>query len=247
MVPHRNRSYLSVISANTNVPSFICCAPRTVKGPHLVLSLAMEVDDDAGDKFIGESDRDALGQVISQSFECEAEDRDQPKRTSPMQTAAARRVIRGIRWILGPSEPLPTLDLPQPAASCSLSITLGNRSTSLAFDKPIHRLGRSRLFRRALIPFLLLWATANVLLIRQQYYVSTPQIISCDSSLWDDWPPDTCGLDATGCMDDLANSTFRCMGGCRDVVLGNPRWVGDEIVNKVPLIIGGGDENRIYR
>ena len=160
---------------------------------------------------------------------------------------AARRTIRKIRWILGPSKPLPTLDLPQPAASCSLSITFGHHSTSLAFDKPIHRLNRSRLFRRALIPFILLWATANVLLIRQQYYASTPPIIACDASLWDDWPPDTCGVNATGCMDDLVNATLRCMGGCRDVVLGNPRWVGDEIVNKVPLVIGGGDENRIYR
>jgi len=80
-----------------------------------------------------------------------------------------------------------------------------------------------------------------VLLIRQQYYVPGPMIIECNAGLWDNWPPDVCGVNATDCEDYLEAGTYRCMGGCLDVTLGNPRWVGGEEVNGVPYVVGGGD------
>ena len=79
-----------------------------------------------------------------------------------------------------------------------------------------------------------------MLLVRQQYYLSGPQIISCDTAGWPDWPPDACGLDGADCATELVQGDYRCMGGCKDVVLGNPRWVGGEEVDGVPLIIGSG-------
>ena len=47
----------------------------------------------------------------------------------------------------------------------------------------------------------------------------------------------------------FSNSTFdfRCPAQRSSVVLQNPRTVGDEQVNFVPLIVGGGDSNHTYR
>ncbi|WVQ86196.1 hypothetical protein IAT38_008364 [Cryptococcus sp. DSM 104549] len=164
----------------------------------------------------------------------------------PPQLRAAHRKTRAvIRRILGPSESPGELPLPQ--ASCSASVTAGKRSRST----PIDSLALQSTHPYALIPFLLLWATAFVLLIRQQYYLpSSPDIIGCSASPWDDWPPDGCEINGVDCKDDLVGLEglrFRCMGGCKDTTLGNVRWVGDEKVNGVPLLIGGGDDNHTYR
>ena len=159
-----------------------------------------------------------------------------------------RKIHRRIRWILGPGVPIPDEKLPKPTSSCSLSYTFGTHSYHLNLDSPFIRITNSFRLKWTLIPFLLLWATANIFLIRQQYYItSTPQMITCDTAVWDDWPPDVCGLNGTTCETQLVGGDYRCMGGCRDVVLGNPRWVGDQVVNKVPLVIGGGDDTHTYR
>ncbi|EIW69317.1 hypothetical protein TREMEDRAFT_30806 [Tremella mesenterica DSM 1558] len=90
-----------------------------------------------------------------------------------------------------------------------------------------------------------LWLIGFIFLIRQQYYVSNLPIVTCDTAPWNDWPVDTCGLNARECTLDwfgVGNEVgieIRCMGGCKDVVLGNERWVGDKRVNGVPLVIGG--------
>lgn len=178
----------------------------------------------------------------------DAEDHVRPLRNRRWTIrAVTRRLARRIRWLLGPSTPIPDSKLSRPTPSTSLSFTLGRKAKMLDLDPPISRLNRSLRLRRALIPFLLVWTTANILLIRQQYYLPSPDIISCTASLWDDWPSDICGLNATGCVSELVQGTYRCMGGCRHVSLGNPRWVGDTEVNNVPLVIGGEDESHTYR
>lgn len=56
-----------------------------------------------------------------------------------------------------------------------------------------------------------------------------------------------CGLDGTDCLPlEYGNSAFRCPAGC-DVILQNPRTVGDQTQEYVPLIVGGGDVNGTYR
>ncbi|OBZ78556.1 hypothetical protein A0H81_00973 [Grifola frondosa] len=46
---------------------------------------------------------------------------------------------------------------------------------------------------------------------------------------------------------DNSSFDFRCPAQCSSVVLQNPRTVGDEQVDFVPLIVGGGDVNSTYR
>ncbi|WVQ72683.1 hypothetical protein IAR50_002243 [Cryptococcus sp. DSM 104548] len=164
----------------------------------------------------------------------------------PRARLISKRLYSLVGKILGPSTPAPEeIQLPQP--SCAASVTLGNRSMSGSVDRFFLRHSSPRL----LYPFLLLWITAWILLIRQQYYIpSSPTIISCTSAPWDNWPPDTCGINGTSCLDDLTSlqgETFRCMGGCKDTTLGNERWIGGERVDGEPLIIGGGDVDGTYR
>lgn len=70
--------------------------------------------------------------------------------------------------------------------------------------------------------------------------------LDCNSAYWA--ANDACGLDGTACgpFDD-STFDFRCPAQCSLVVLANPRTVGDEQMVNVPLIVGGGDENRTYR
>jgi hypothetical protein len=57
---------------------------------------------------------------------------------------------------------------------------------------------------------------------------------------------DVCGLNGTICENQLVAGEYRCLGSCR-TGLGNPRWVGGEEVNGIPLVIGGGDDSHTYR
>ncbi|GFZ51307.1 hypothetical protein JCM24511_09067 [Saitozyma sp. JCM 24511] len=159
-----------------------------------------------------------------------------------------RRLARFFRTVLGPARPTPDDELPRPSPSISLSCVLPRTSYHFSTDPPIYTLSRRFHLRYLLVPALLLWCTANILLIRQQYFFpNSPEIADCTSALWNDWPPDTCGVNATACASELVSQNVRCLGGCAETTLGNPRWVGDVKVNGVPLLIGGGDESGVYR
>jgi len=147
-----------------------------------------------------------------------------------------------IRWLLGPAHPLPTSLLPQPSPSMSLALSTPRHSYKSAIDTKVVRFSKSWKLRYLLWPFIGVWMAGYILLIRQQWWpVGGPPIIGCTSSIWSDWPPDTCGINGTGCEGYLYGGEYRCLGGCRDVNLGNPRWVGGEEVNGVPLVVGGKD------
>lgn len=155
-----------------------------------------------------------------------------------------RPIWRRIRWLLGPAHPLPDTHFPQPVSSVSVALTTPRKSYTSPIDAKMLRFASSARLRYFLLPFLAVWMAGYILLIRQQWWPpGAPEIIGCTSAVWSDWPPDSCGVNGTGCEQYLYDGQYRCLGGCRDVTLGNPRWVGDEEVNGVPLIVGGGDDN----
>jgi hypothetical protein len=156
------------------------------------------------------------------------------KRTEP--------IWRRIRWLLGPATPIPNSMLPHPSASMTLSLSGPRSSYRSPIDVKVARFSKRFRLRYLLFPFLAVWATGYILLIRQQWWPpGSPPIIGCTASIWSDWPPDTCGINGTSCEAALYGGEYRCLGGCRDVTLGNPRWVGNEEINGVPLVVGGGD------
>lgn len=153
-----------------------------------------------------------------------------------------RPIWSRIRWLLGPAHPLPNHALPRPAASMSFALTTPRSSYTSPIDTKVERFSRRFRLKYLLLPFLAVWMAGYVLLIRQQWWPDGgPPIIGCTDSIWADWPPDTCGINGTSCESLLYGGEYRCLGGCRDVHLGNPRWVGEERVDGVPLVVGGGD------
>ncbi|WVW80655.1 hypothetical protein I302_102641 [Kwoniella bestiolae CBS 10118] len=161
-----------------------------------------------------------------------------------------RKITRSIRTLtrrlLGPSKPT-TLDLPGPSSSLTLSSTIGSKSYTYRPDSLFNRLT----IPHALYPFLLVWIGCFIILVRQQYYTpNTPEIISCNAAPWDNWPPDICGINGGNCKNDLESidtKSFRCLGGCANSKLGNPRYVGSEKVDGRALVIGGGNDEGTYR
>jgi hypothetical protein len=80
----------------------------------------------------------------------------------------------------------------------------------------------------------------------QAFITPSDSFITCTSTYW--LSNAGCGLDGQECT-PFSNSSFdfRCPAQCSSVVLENPRTVGNQQVDFVPLIVGGGDENRTYR
>lgn len=163
---------------------------------------------------------------------------------SLLRLPGVERTVDGINWILGPTERRP----PPPPTTMELTCALtgGRKRVSAPLDAMCVRASRRAKLRHFYLLYLALWAAGFVLLIRAAYYQpGSPPSVSCTASMWDDWPPDNCGLGMEECAAMLEEGTYRCPGGCQLVNLGNPRWVGNERVSKRPLVIGGGDG--VYR
>lgn len=188
-----------------------------------------------------------------------------------MLTAPRLPRIRGwLNKLLGPSTPIADDQIPNPSGGLFLSLTLPSASPSYEYQRPKNRSWSVDVDRAAypfilklrlhsywvLIPVLLLWATANVLLVREQYYSpASPLMIGCTDGLWDNWPPDACGLNGTDCAESLSafgdeaadggrQLRVRCNANCQNTPLGNPRWIGEEVINRIPYVIGGDGHYR---
>lgn len=161
-----------------------------------------------------------------------------------MHFPGVERSVDTLNWILGPRTQHP----PPPPTSLSLTCALtgGRKNVSKPVDAMFVRTTKKGKLSHFYLLYLALWATGFILLIRAAYYMpNSPDAIGCTAALWNDWPPDYCGLDMTECSAMLEEGTYRCPGGCHLVKLGNERWVGGENVNKQPLVIGGG--GGVYR
>lgn len=81
----------------------------------------------------------------------------------------------------------------------------------------------------------------------QSFLTPADSFIGCTSAYW--LAQDQCGLDGQGCAPFVTDDPFdfRCPAQCDNVILQNPRTVGDEQIGFVPLVVGGGDANQTYR
>lgn len=80
----------------------------------------------------------------------------------------------------------------------------------------------------------------------QSFLTPSDSFIGCTSTYW--LANNQCGQDGDTCG-PFGDTTFdfRCSAQCSNVILQNPRTVGDEQIAFQPLIVGGGDANRTYR
>jgi len=81
----------------------------------------------------------------------------------------------------------------------------------------------------------------------QWFQTPADSFVGCTSTYW--LANNGCGLDGVGCgvPPDFTTFDFRCPAGCQNVILQNPRTVGDQQIAFKPLIVGGGDSNHTYR
>lgn len=155
------------------------------------------------------------------------------------------RLFRFVNRVLGPHH---RVTPPPPTPGLILSATFRGKSARASLDDLVVRFSQRCRLHHLWFPYLLLWATGFVLLVRAAYYLPhAPDSLSCTFTFWPDWPPDTCGENGTRCAADLDPGIYRCPGGCENTPLGNPRWVGGESIDGVPLLIGGGDDMGTYR
>ncbi|KAI0756597.1 hypothetical protein C8Q80DRAFT_44440 [Daedaleopsis nitida] len=154
------------------------------------------------------------------------------------------RVQRVWRYVRGPR---PKVELPDPTPLLYRTFHPGRRHYTVALEPALIR------YTRPLTnPWLFVLLAAGYIIgfaffaRAQAFLTPADSFIGCTATYWA--ALDGCGLDGENCM-PFDNSTFdfRCPAQCSKVVLQNPRTVGDEQVDFVPLIVGGGDPDGTYR
>ncbi|KAI2634031.1 hypothetical protein GGS21DRAFT_519704 [Xylaria nigripes] len=158
-----------------------------------------------------------------------------------------RRTLRVIvRWLKGPQHPQdfqinPFLPAVQNAPPRLLNRLLPTKRHRVAFY----------------FAYLAAWILTFAIIYWQSHLASEiagwgePLDIGCGATFWD--KNNDCGIDGMDCR-PFTNETiaFRCPANCVSYRLLNPRAVGDQEVNYVPLIVGGPPDplnelNPIYR
>ncbi|EIM92163.1 uncharacterized protein STEHIDRAFT_136162 [Stereum hirsutum FP-91666 SS1] len=154
------------------------------------------------------------------------------------------RALQWYRWTLGPR---PKVDLPDPVPLLDRDVELKNKTITLRVESQFMRISR-RLTSPWLFLFLAVAYIIGLSFFSRANSFMTPSDswIGCTSTFW--LANDGCGLDGASCAPfDDSTVDFRCPAQCASVVLQNPRTVGNEQTEWVPLIVGGGDDNWTYR
>ncbi|CDO73206.1 hypothetical protein BN946_scf185007.g261 [Trametes cinnabarina] len=154
------------------------------------------------------------------------------------------RVRRIWLYIRGPR---PKVDLPEPTPFLSLTFYAGHKARSIALEPAWIRLTRPFTNPWLFVVLAIGYIIGFSFFARAQSFLTpADSFIGCTATYWA--ANDGCGLDGQNCGPfDNATFDFRCPAQCSSVILQNPRTVGNEQVDFVPLIVGGGDEQRTYR
>ncbi|KIJ23588.1 hypothetical protein M422DRAFT_39544, partial [Sphaerobolus stellatus SS14] len=158
---------------------------------------------------------------------------------------AYQRVSRLLLYARGPSPPR-LLDPPIPFLDLDFippKFLHGLRSRRVTLPIESWFLKKTRLLARSWL--MLLFGAAYIIalafLVRAQWFtIPAESFVGCTSTYWG--KDDACGLNGEACA-PFDNSTFdfRCPAQCSSVILLNPRTVGAEQVDFIPLVVGGGN------
>ncbi|KAI0304994.1 hypothetical protein BC826DRAFT_902599 [Russula brevipes] len=156
----------------------------------------------------------------------------------------SRRTKRFLLYVRGPR---PVVDLSEPSPWIA-TLTIRGRKYGLPLEHRLVRLTRPLSENPGIFLFLgAIYIIGLSFLVRAQSFLTPLESwVGCVSSYWN--ANAGCGLDGNACAPFTNTSfDFRCPAGCSSVDLQNPRLIGNEQVNFVPLIVGGGDANFTYR
>ncbi|KAI8981259.1 hypothetical protein BD414DRAFT_492121 [Trametes punicea] len=154
------------------------------------------------------------------------------------------RIRRVWRYIRGPR---PKVDLPEPTPFLTLTLYARGKTRSIALEPAWIRLTRPFTNPWLFVVLAIGYIIGFAFFARAQSFLTPPDaFIGCTATYWA--ANDGCGLNGQDCGPfDNATFDFRCPAQCSSVILQNPRTVGNEQVDFVPLIVGGGDEQHTYR
>lgn len=153
-------------------------------------------------------------------------------------------VTKAVLYVRGPR---PKVDLTAPAPLLDIDVHLAGKRIIAPIESNIIKATR---------PFTSVWlfvilAAAYIISFaffsRAQSFITPAQsFIGCTSTYW--LANNGCGQDGQACGPfDNSSFDFRCPAQCENVILQNPRTVGNEQIAFKPLLVGGGDDNRTYR
>lgn len=133
-----------------------------------------------------------------------------------------------------------------PAPFLSLTCHFNRRTWSLPLEPAWIRFTRSFTHPLLFVLFVVGYIVGLAFFARAQWYQTPPDTLyGCTATYW--LANSQCGLDGRECLPtEYGQYDFRCPAGC-DVILQNPRTVGNQEQEYVPLIVGGGDSNGTYR
>ncbi|KAG1875604.1 hypothetical protein DFJ58DRAFT_873175 [Suillus subalutaceus] len=151
---------------------------------------------------------------------------------------------RAVKYIRGPR---PKVDLPNPVPLLGRMYNFKGHQFTIALEPAIIRFTRPLTTTWLFVLLVAAYIISFSFLVRAQWYLTpASSFVDCTSVYWT--KDAGCGLDGSLCA-PFSNSSFdfRCPAQCSSVVLQNPHLVGDESVDFVPLLVGGGDIQKTYR
>lgn len=154
------------------------------------------------------------------------------------------RATKGVVWLRGPR---PKVDLPDPKPWLDIDWTTRRGRIVFPLERMWARHTRFLGHTWLLVLFIAAYIISFAFFARAQAFLTPAEsFIDCTSTYWT--ALDGCGLNGELCTPfNQSSFDFRCPAQCTSVVLANPRFVGDTSVDGVPLIVGGGDNNKTYR
>ncbi|KZV76970.1 hypothetical protein PENSPDRAFT_568749 [Peniophora sp. CONT] len=149
-------------------------------------------------------------------------------------------------WLRGPR---PMVDLPPPNPWL-FQVHWKGHTYGRLIEPTFTRLTRHLTHPYLLIILIAAYIISLAFFSRAQSYFTPPEsYVGCTSTYW--LANADCGLDGSGCGPfDFGSASafdFRCPAQCKGTELQNPRFIGNESIAFVPLIVGGGDANGTYR
>ncbi|KAF5323470.1 hypothetical protein D9611_005772 [Ephemerocybe angulata] len=155
------------------------------------------------------------------------------------------RVSTILLWLRGPR---PRVELPAPKPLLDIDINSRGHKVSIPIERTMIKATRFLTAPWVLIILGIGYIIALAFLSRaRSFLVPAESVITCTSTFLR--ANNQCGLNGQDCipMNRSQVFDFKCPAQCANVILQNPRTVGNEQIAFKPLLVGGGDSERTYR
>lgn len=170
------------------------------------------------------------------------------RRIEGISNAHPRLYSRGrtiILWLRGPR---PKVELPLPKPLLDININRRGHQVSIPIEQTMVKATRPLTSPYLFILLAIGYIIGLAFFSRaQSFLIPAESHIGCTSTFLR--ANNQCGLDGRDCIPLNTSQVidFKCPAQCANVILQNPRTVGNEQIAFKPLLVGGGDSEKTYR